>query len=134
MCYLTEILSSGPSPEFNDQTLWKCNTDYLILCFPFLKIQTYGFSGWIWEDKSLLWGWQITEGGCPERLWSLLPWRYSKAVQTQSWVMCLTWSCLSREFRLDDIKKFLPTSTILWFPSTKILLTCLHKTFNYGAL
>ena len=37
-----------------------------------------GSSIWIWGRTSLLWGWQSTGTGCPERLWSLLLWRTFK--------------------------------------------------------
>jgi len=32
-----------------------------------------------WGKISLLWGWQSTWTSCPEGLWSLLLWRYSKS-------------------------------------------------------
>ena len=35
---------------------------------------------WTWEE--LLRGWQSTGTGCPERLWGLLLWRYSKPTCT----------------------------------------------------
>ena len=36
---------------------------------------------------SLMWGWQSTGTGCPERLWSLL-WRYSEPAWTLSCMTC----------------------------------------------
>ena len=45
-------------------------------------------SFWIWERTSLLWGCQSTGTGCPEMLWSLHLWRYSKPVWTLSCAIC----------------------------------------------
>ncbi|KAK4814561.1 hypothetical protein QYF61_023760 [Mycteria americana] len=35
--------------------------------------------------------------GCPERLWSLPPWRYSRVIRTWSWAAGCSWPCLSME-------------------------------------
>ena len=43
-----------------------------------------------------VWGWPNTGTGCPEMLWSLHPWRYSKAAWTWSWAAISGWPCLSR--------------------------------------
>ena len=61
----------------------------------------------------LLWGWPRTGTGCPERLWSLRPWRYSKTIWTQSWPISSRWPCLSRGVEPDDFQKSLPVSVIL---------------------
>jgi len=34
--------------------------------------------------------------GCPERLWILLLWRYSRPVWTRSCAACSRWPCFSR--------------------------------------
>ncbi|KAK4827403.1 hypothetical protein QYF61_017808 [Mycteria americana] len=54
-----------------------------------------------------------TGTGCPERLWSLPCWRYSKAVKTQSWATGSRCPCLSRGFGQSDLQISLPTSIIL---------------------
>ena len=54
--------------------------------------------------------------GCSERLWSVHPWRYSKAVWTQFWATGSRVALLEQGV-LDQmtLQKSLPTSTILWF-------------------
>ena len=44
-----------------------------------------GSSVWTYGNTFLLWGWQSTSTGCPDRLWSHHLWRHSKAVWTCSW-------------------------------------------------
>lgn len=73
-----------------------------------------------WQGKNV----ERTQGlgsgrGCPERLWSLLPWRYPKALWTQCWIMCSTGLCSSRKVGPDDLQWFLPASLILWFYDTQ---------------
>ena len=74
-----------------------------------------GKSTWT-RERSLLWWWQNTETSCTERLWSLLPWRYSKP----SWVLsCATYG---REPALaGGWTRWSPevpsAPVILWFPS-----------------
>jgi len=41
------------------------------------------------ETLPSLWGWPSSDKCCPERLWSLPPWRYSKAIWTWFWVWWL---------------------------------------------
>lgn len=53
--------------------------------------------------------------GCPERLGSLRLWRHLKLNQTWSWAACCSWACLGRGVGLGDLKRPLPTSTVLWF-------------------
>jgi len=57
-----EWMGTGSSQEF-EATGKNCNT---------------GSSKQTWGRNSLLWEWQSSGTGCPERLWSLPPWRYSK--------------------------------------------------------
>ena len=67
------------------------------------------------HEVELLWVWQSTGTGCPEGLWSLLLWRYSKPAWTWS---CATWSrwiCFGSGVGLGDLQRSLPTPTILWF-------------------
>lgn len=49
----------------------------------------------------LLYRWQSTGTGCPERLWGLLPWRSSKADWAWSWAACCGRHCLNS--RLDKM-------------------------------
>lgn len=49
----------------------------------------------------LLWEWSDTGKGCPQRLWSLHPWAYSKPSWTQSWTTCCSWSC-SEQGRVEQ--------------------------------
>jgi len=56
-----------------------------------------------------------TGTGCPERLWSLLLWRYSKPTWTRSYAACSGWPCFSRGVGPDDPQRSLPTPNILWF-------------------
>ena len=53
-------------------------------------------SVWTWRRTSSLWEWQNAGTGCPEGLWSLLLWRYSKPAWTSSCVTCSTWTCFDR--------------------------------------
>lgn len=66
--------------------------------------------------KTLQWGWLSTGTVYPERLWSFLPWKYSKATWTQCWVVSCMGSCLS-----GGIGPWtpLPTSVILWFSDSE---------------
>jgi len=51
--------------------------------------------------------------GCPEGLWSLLLWRYSKSAWTRSCAACCRRPCFGRGVGLDDPPRSLPTCTIL---------------------
>lgn len=44
----------------------------------------------------LLRGWLNTGRGCPQSLWSLNFWRYSKPRWTQPWVTCYSWPCFEQ--------------------------------------
>ena len=68
-----------------------------------------GSSVWTWGRTSSLWGWRST--GCPERLWSLLLWRYSKPTWTWSCAAWSRWPCFGRGVGLDDLQRSLPTPT-----------------------
>ena len=57
--------------------------------------------------------WALAGIGYSGRLWSLCPWRYSRAVWTWSWATSCRWPCLSRGFILGDLQRFLPTSPTL---------------------
>ena len=88
-------------------------------------------SSWTWGRNSSLWGWQSTGTGCPEGLWSLLLWRYSKPTWTRSCAACSRWLCFSRGVGLDDPQRYLPTPTILWFcdlPQIHLKLANTHGT------
>ena len=68
-----------------------------------------------WGRTSLLWGWQSPGTGCPEGLWIVLLWRYSRPTWARSRAACSRWPCLSRLFGLDDPQRSLPTANVLWF-------------------
>ena len=53
--------------------------------------------------------------GCPEGLWHLLLWRYSKPTWTWSCAACCRWHCFSRGVGPDDLQRSLPAPNILWF-------------------
>lgn len=53
-------------------------------------------SPWASGNNCLLCRWLRTGIGCSESLWSLPPWRNSKAIWTQSWATCSRCHCLSR--------------------------------------
>ena len=53
--------------------------------------------------------------GCPEKLWSLHPWRYSNSDWTWPWATCCSWPCFEQGGTPDDFLRCLPTSAILWF-------------------
>ena len=72
-----------------------------------------GGSPWTSGNTFSLWGWPSIGTGCPERLWSLCPWRYSEVVCTWSWATGSRWLCLSRGIGPDDLWRPLPTSTVL---------------------
>jgi len=46
--------------------------------------------------------------GCPGRLWSLRPWRYSEALWAWSWAAGSGWPCLGGEVGPDELQRFLP--------------------------
>jgi len=73
-----------------------------------------GSSSWT-RGRTSLWGWQSPGPGCPEGLWSLLLWRYSRPGWTRCCAACCRWPCSSRVVGLDDPPRSLPTPTILWF-------------------
>ena len=66
---------------------------------------------WTRGRTSSLWGWHSTGTGCPERLWSLLLWRYSRLTWRRSCAACCRWTSFGRGVGPDA----LPTPTILWF-------------------
>ena len=74
-----------------------------------------GSSSWTGGRTSSLWGWWSTGTGCPEGLWSLLLWRYSRPTWTRSCAACCRWPCFGRGVGLDDPQRSLPTPNILWF-------------------
>ena len=74
-----------------------------------------GSSSCTWGRISLLRGWRSTGTGCPERLWSLLLWRYSKPALTRSCAAYCRWPCIGRGVGLGDPQRSPPTLTILWF-------------------
>ena len=70
---------------------------------------------WTWGRTSSLWGWRSTGTGCPEVLWILLLWRYSRPAWTQSCAACCRWPCFGTGVGLDDSQRSLPPHTILGF-------------------
>ena len=86
------------------------------LCFVFFLMQ--------WMDQRRVYSWTSSnplknkiQTGCPERLWSLPGWRYSRPAWTRSCAACCRWPCVwfSRGLGLVDPQRSLPTPTILWF-------------------
>ena len=73
---------------------------------------------WTSGSTSLLRGWLSPGTGCPERLWSLSPWRYWKAVWTWSWATGSRQPCSIWEAGADDLQRAFPTSVILWYNDT----------------
>ena len=84
-------------------------------------------SGALWQDKRQWAQMELQEipsehklfsvstgTDCPERLWGLHPWRYSKPDWTWSWASCSSWPCLNRRVGLGDYQRSLHTSTVLW--------------------
>lgn len=67
---------------------------------PMGKIWWTGISTWIWGSISLLYRWLSTEADCPEMLWSLSHWIYSRTVWTYSCAHALGWPWAGR---LDQI-------------------------------
>ena len=82
-----------------------------------------GSSVWTWGRTSSLWGWWSPGTGCPERLWSLLLWRYSRPAWTTSCAACCRWPCFSRAVGLDDPQRSLLTPNSLWFCDS-VIWTC----------
>lgn len=68
-----------------------------------------------YQETLSLWGWPSPSTDCPGKLWSVHPWRYSKASRTQSWATDSRWLCLSRGVGPHHIQNSLPTSTSLQF-------------------
>lgn len=87
---------------------------------------------WIWKI-TLLCRWLSLWTGFPERLCSLLLWRYWKNIWTKCWVTCIL---PDQGGWVDSLQWFLPTLHILWFlveisspvktkVSTQVMITCL---------
>jgi len=74
-----------------------------------------GSSSWTWGRTSSLWGWWSTGTGCPERLWILLLWRYSRRSWTKTCATCSRWPCFGRRVELDDPQRSLTTPNFRWF-------------------
>lgn len=68
------------------------------------------------------WEWLDTGTGCPVRLWSLHPWRYSRCNCAQSWTTCSSSSCFDQRVAPDNLQRHLPTSAIPSFCDTSIYL------------
>lgn len=60
---------------------------------------------WTSEKMLLLWEWLSSGISCPGKLWSLYPWRYTKAVWAWSWATDSRWPCLSRGVWPDDLQR-----------------------------
>lgn len=67
---------------------------------------------WSTGNSTLIWGrislpckWPCLETDCAEKLWSPLSWRYSKAIRTQSWLMCPRGPCLSKGLGPGDLQR-----------------------------
>ena len=71
-----------------------------------------------------LWGGPSTGTGCPGRLWSLHPWRYSKSIWRQSWATGSMCCCLSRGITPDDLQRYL---TGVWRTNRKIMFPFAHQ-------
>ena len=72
----------------------------------------------IWKNF-FLWGWSNTNTGCPEKMWSLHPWSYSKPDWTQPPATCCSWLCFKQVVGPGDLQRCLPASGILWFSSLR---------------
>lgn len=64
------------------------------------------------RNNFFLWKQSAIETGCPERLWSVWHWRYSKPYWTMSWAACSAWPCL------------LQTDWTRWSPEVLSHLNC----------
>jgi len=82
---------------------------------------------WASGSTSLLWEWSRTGRDCPDRLWSLHPWRWPKDNRHGPEPLLVVGCALSRGFRPDDIKKSLPISMILWFCCSIVRSLLPHK-------
>jgi len=76
-----------------------------------------GGSTQICGKTSLLWGWQSTGTDCPERLWSLLLWRYSRLVWMSSCVIYCRERALAGSWTwwFLEVPSSPYSSVILWF-------------------
>lgn len=85
-------------------TLFKSLIVYLYLFPPFFckSLISHGY-----EKRSTFS--QVAQRSCGK----LDPWRYSKAVWTQSWATGSRWPCLRRGVGPDDLQRSFPTSNIL---------------------
>lgn len=63
----------------------------------------------------LMWGCPKIGTGCPMRLCSLHPWRYSELYWTSSWATCSNETSFGLEVGPDDLQGSLATWVILWF-------------------
>lgn len=103
--------------------------------------------GSIWASENTLLLCDQADTHCPGRLWSLPPWRYSKAILTWAGAVSSRWPCLSIGLNQMVLQRSLPNSTILWFcdrapynmkadiyqqvnKPTSLLLTAFHACFG----
>ena len=84
---------------------WRDGAKRMESCFlwcpvtgPQAMCTTWKTGGSLWTSRNmfLLWGWHNTGTVFPEKLWSLHPWRYSKAAWRRSWATDSMWPCWSR--------------------------------------
>jgi len=73
--YLTLILRASVKRMGSNSSQWRPLTGQGAMGTNW----SMGSSIWTQGRTSLLWGWQSTGTGCPEVLWILLLWRYSKS-------------------------------------------------------
>ena len=60
-------------------------------------------------------GWPSIGIGCPERLWHLLQWRYSRPIWLPTCVTYCRVPAVAGGAELNDLLRFLPAPAILWF-------------------
>lgn len=76
------------------------------------------------ENSSLLWGWLSSGAGCPGLLWSLCPWRCSKAVSTWSWPKSgFTWARRLDQVWVSEVPSNLDRSVFMWKRVSGLCLT-----------
>ena len=111
--YITDLLLPVDSIE-----LWACGSEHIPTALGYsIQRDEIPFYLLLAAAKE----WQSSGTGCPEGLWSLFLWRYSKPAWMWSCSACSRWPCFSRG--LDYMTHRGPFQPLLFCNSVKSLLS-----------
>lgn len=84
-----------------------------------LKLEHGNFQ---WDPRKSffpLWGWLSSGRGCPGRLWTLHPWRYSIPNWSKPWLICCNWCCFGQGIGLENTRN--PSRAKLYSDFVKLI-------------